>query len=144
MSMRPGVLRELRATPEFNRGAHRGEHFYDWSECFTVDGTLSVVAYPFRLPIPYRSGLVGVYAFVDTAPTGAAIILDLNRNATTIFTTQSKRPQIPAGEKETGLVTDIDVTIFHRGDFMTPDVDQVGSTQPGANLVIGTYWRFAA
>lgn len=142
--MRPSVLRELRATPEFNRAAHRGEHHFDWSETFTINGNLQVAAYPYRLPIVYRSALVAVYGWVGTAPTGAAILIDLNRNATTIFTVQSKRPRIVAAAFETDRVDDIDVAIFHRGDYCTLDVDQVGSSVAGANLVLATYWRFAS
>jgi len=142
--VRSGVVHELRPTPEFNRVAHRGEHHFDWSETFTIYGRLRVASYPFKLPIMYRAGLVAVYGFVGTAPTGAPIIIDLNRNATTIFTTQAKRPRVAIGEFETGVVNDIDVSIFHRGDVCTVDVDQVGSTQAGADLVLATYWRFAA
>jgi hypothetical protein len=135
--------RAVPAAPPFNLEAHRRQHFWDWSETFTIEGGLSVKSYPARLPLPFRSVLVLVFAFVDTAPTGAAIILDLNHNGTTIFTDQAKRPHIAVSAFNTGNVLNIDGTIFDPGDHCKLDVDQVGSTIAGSDLTCATYWRFA-
>jgi len=71
---------------------------------------------------------------VKTAPTGAALIVDINKNGSSIFTT---RPQIAAGATSGGssavfaspaTVTDSDV--------LTVDVDQIGSTVAGSDLTI--------
>jgi hypothetical protein len=77
-----------------------------------------------------------VRASVGTAPTGASLIVDVNKNGTTVFTTQANRPTIPAGTNTSGRVTSINTTSVEDGAYLTIDVDQVGSTTPGANLTV--------
>lgn len=74
-----------------------------------------------------------VFLAVNTAPTGAAIIADVNRNGTTIFTAQANRPQI-AVSAFTGYSTAINMPLFADGDYLTVDIDQVGSTVAGSEL----------
>jgi hypothetical protein len=68
-----------------------------------------------------------------TAPVGADIILDVNKNGVSLFTTQANRPTIPAGSLN-GTTTLPDIKTFTAGDKITIDVDQIGSTFAGANL----------
>ena len=75
-----------------------------------------------------------VRASVGTAPTGASLIVDVNKNGTTIFTTQSARPTIAAsGVTATGTPA---VTAWADGEYLTVDVDQVGSSVAGADLTV--------
>ena len=76
-----------------------------------------------------------VTASVGTQPTGASILVDVNKNGTTIFTTQSNRPTIAVStnEDESGAP---DVTSLAAGDYLTIDIDQIGSTIAGSNLVV--------
>src|SRR3990167_766560 len=76
-----------------------------------------------------------VYLEVKTAPTGAAIIVDVNKNGTTLFTTQSNRPQI-AISATTGTSTTIENNALAAGDLLVVDLDQVGSTIAGADLSV--------
>lgn len=76
-----------------------------------------------------------VYVYVQTAPTGSSIIVDVNKNGTTIFTNQANRPQIPAGEHEDESGPP-DVTALAKNDRLDVDVDQVGSSTPGADLTV--------
>ncbi|MBM0203503.1 hypothetical protein JNW90_10540 [Micromonospora sp. STR1s_5] len=81
--------------------------------------------------------LTGVRASVGTPPTGTTPIrVDMNRNGTSIFSTQANRPTINAGQSTSGLVTAIDVATLAEEDYITVDVDTVGSTTPGANLSV--------
>jgi len=137
------VGHRLPDAPGFNMEAHRGMHPWDDFETFTIQDVLSVTSYPYRLPAPRRLEIVGVYASVGTAPTGASIIVDLNRNGTTtIFTNQGRRPQIAAGAYNSGWVSKIDLAAQRVDDFLTLDVDQVGSTIAGADLTVCVYRRF--
>lgn len=77
-----------------------------------------------------------VCAQVGTAPVGASILVDVNVNGTTIFTTQANRPSIASGATESSIVTNMNVTTITSGQSLTIDVDQVGSTTPGANLAV--------
>lgn len=75
-----------------------------------------------------------VRASVGTAPTGASLIVDVNKNGTTLFTTQSTRPTIAASG--TTNKTTPQVTTWADGDYLTVDIDQVGSTIPGSDLTV--------
>lgn len=102
---------------------------------FTFTGVLAVT--PGTIRIYNKTGFTitvsQVFLSVSLAPTTQAIIVDINKNGTTIFTTQANRPQIAAGAN-TGFTTTIDVPTLADGDYFTMDIDQVGSGTPGANL----------
>jgi hypothetical protein len=98
---------------------------------------LTVVASPLRI---YNASGVNrtiskVFIAVNTAPTGAAIIVDVHKNGVTIFTVQGNRPQIAATEF-TGQSTDIDVSAWDAGQYLTAEIDQIGSTIAGKDLVV--------
>lgn len=78
--------------------------------------------------------IVNVRATVDLAPTGASLIVDVHKNGTTIFTTQSNRPTI-AATTFTDTSTPA-VTTWAAGEYLTVDIDQVGSTVAGSDLVV--------
>src|SRR5439155_23771632 len=77
-----------------------------------------------------------VRASVGTAPTGASLVVDVNKGGTTVFTTQANRPTIAAGANTSGKVTAINVTTLNDGEYVTVDIDQVGSTVAGAVHVV--------
>ena len=104
---------------------------------FAVTGELSVdtdVAPTLPIP-PGTYEIVKAKAYVKIAPTGASIIVDVNKDGTTIFTTQSKRPQIAIGEHLDDSDTP-DVTTITEDDLMTIDIDQIGSETAGAGLTV--------
>jgi hypothetical protein len=80
--------------------------------------------------------ILAVRASAGTAPTGQALKVDVNKDGTTIFTTQANRPTIAAGTNTSGKVTNMDVTTVADGSFFTVDVDQVGSTVAGSDLTV--------
>lgn len=86
--------------------------------------------------------IVGIRATcaVGKAPTGADVILDVNKNGTTLFTTQGNRPKVTATNTIGALATP-DVTTWNAGDVLTIDVDQIGSTLAGSlvTVTIGVY-----
>jgi hypothetical protein len=102
---------------------------------FFVAGTLTAVSSPIRLHAPEAMTITNVTAAVNTAPTGASLIVDVNKNGTTIFTSQGNRPTIVATEFQ-DLSSVPDVTAIAQNDVITVDVDQIGSTVAGADLVV--------
>lgn len=80
--------------------------------------------------------ILSVRASVGTAPTGQSLIVDVNVNGTTIFTTQANRPTIAAAGNTSGKVTNMDVTTIADGSYFTVDVDQVGSGTAGSDLTV--------
>ena len=96
-------------------------------------GTLTATAGSDRLYVPYACTIVNVYASVSTAPTGADLICDVHKGGTTLFSTQGNRPTI-AASAFTDATSTPDVTAISAGDYLTLDVDQIGSTIAGADL----------
>ncbi|WP_344580485.1 hypothetical protein [Nonomuraea roseoviolacea] len=104
---------------------------------FSITGTVAVGVGTFRL---YNDSgqawtIVAVRATVGTAPTGSALIVDVNKNGVTVFGTQANRPSIAAGSN-TAKSTGMSVTTVADGEYLTVDVDSVGSTVAGSNLVV--------
>ena len=107
---------------------------------FAMAGTLVVVGGNTRFYLPFACTIQSVWMGVGTAPTGAAIIADVNKNGTTIFTTQANRPTIPISGFYSGLVTNMNVTSLLAGDYLSVDVDQIGSSVSGANLSVNVLY----
>lgn len=80
--------------------------------------------------------IVKAYAYLKTGPTGADLIVDINKNGTSIWNaTPANRLTVSAGNTE-GTQTSFDTTSLAEGDTLTIDVDQVGSTVAGADLLV--------
>jgi len=109
---------------------------------FSEVGDLATKTGTFRFYCQRAYTIVEVEAAVGTAPTGAAVIVDVNKNGTTIFTTQSNRPQI-AVSTFVDSAGGIDVSSLADGDYLTVDIDQIGSTVAGADLVVSIRLRRA-
>jgi len=113
-----------------------GTSGYVWTQAiFTGGGELEVGSGYFRIYAPVAMTIDKVFAAVTTAPTGDAIIVDVNKNGTTIFTTQGSRPSIAATEYTDESDTP-DVTTLAAGDYLTFDIDQIGSTVAGSNITV--------
>ena len=81
-----------------------------------------------------RSGeFVGEAGYIDTAPTGAAAIVDIEKNGTTIYST---KPQfaISSNTLTAGTIKTDGTEDFVSGDRVTFKVTQIGSTEPGEGL----------
>lgn len=102
---------------------------------FAVTGTLAVATGKSRVYLEGSYSIDSVRAAVNTAPVGASVIVDVNKNGTTVFTTQGNRPTIAAaGFLSTGTAPD--VLTFVAGDYITVDVDQIGSSTAGSDLTV--------
>ena len=102
---------------------------------FSRPGVLTVASGTAKLRIPVDATIAGVSATVGAAAVGAAVVIDVNRNGTTIFTTQANRPQIAAGATAVGESVP-NVAALSAGDVLTVDVDQVGSSAAGSDLTV--------
>lgn len=100
-----------------------------------VPGDLYVKAGADRVMVTRAGTITKARLRVATAPTGAALVCDLHLNDTSIWNAnQANRVQIAAGATS-GSQTAFDTTGVAEGDELRLDVDQVGSTVPGAELV---------
>jgi len=76
---------------------------------------------------------LAVSMHVQEAPVGAALIADLNENGVSMFST---KPQIAAGQTTGGGNAVFSDTALAAGAEITLDIDQKGSTTPGADLTV--------
>jgi hypothetical protein len=88
-----------------------------------------------RFRFPFAATLEGVSAAVNTAPTGASIVLDVNKNGVSIYPI-SAHPTILATTFDSGVEAVPDTTGIVSGDYLQVDVDQVGSIIPGSDLTV--------
>ena len=103
----------------------------------SLSGTLSVGAGTLRYTNRAGSALTirEVHLAVNTAPAGAALIVDVNLDGVSIFASPADRPQVAAGAYA-GSSALIGTSAWAANAVLTVDVDQVGSSTPGANLVV--------
>lgn len=87
-----------------------------------------------RIPMTRPAIVRETMLICGTAPATQAIIVDINKNGTTMYST---RPQIAAAAT-TGSASPDSATYstrcLARGDYLTMDVDQVGTGTTGADL----------
>lgn len=100
-----------------------------------ISGNQTAAANKHYWLVPEACEIVDIRAYANTAPVGSAMILDVNKNGTTLFTDQDDRPTIAAGENES-TTTNPAVTTLAAGDRLSFDVDQIGSGTAGAGLTI--------
>lgn len=108
---------------------------------FSRAGTLTTATGVSRIYIPQDMVFMDCRLGVNTAPTGASIIVDINKNGTTLFTTQGNRPTIAISGNSGAQGAAPDVTKYAAGDYATVDIDQIGSTVAGADLCVALYLR---
>ena len=88
--------------------------------------------------MPFAMTLTKVKASVNTAPTGASIIVDINEGGSTIFSTQSNRPTIAASGTTANAAGINDANLADNA-LITFDIDQVGSSDKGKGLKVTLY-----
>lgn len=101
---------------------------------FSRAGTLFVQQSPSRFYIDQPSTISMVRISVGGSPIGGTVVVDVNKNGTTVFTDQSRRPSIGDGEFTDTAVPDI--TSLNIGDYLTVDIDAVGTNYPGTDLTV--------
>lgn len=116
-------------------GARTYPRQLSWYEDGSV--TVDTVKGPLRR-IDAAVTLTGCYLSVKTAPTGAALIVDIKKASTpngTFTSIFSSLPQISASAFA-GNSTSLSTTTLNAGDYLRMDVTQVGSTVAGAGLTV--------
>lgn len=114
---------------------YTGEIIQTKAISFYIDDVLEIGENTMSIISPLGLTIKEIRVGVDVAPTGASLIIDININGTTIYTTQANRPTI-AIDAFSVVATIPDITTILLGDKITLDIDQVGSTIAGENLSI--------
>jgi len=101
----------------------------DYSMMLTQQGTLSTTTGTARWYAPYNIATNSIKAYVETAPVGSALSIDIKKNGTSAAT-----PSISDGAvSATEITSAVSLTA---GDYLTVDITGVGSSTAGENLNI--------
>ncbi len=114
--------------------------FESWFSFPTGDVVAEVGTHP--LYAEEDRTIVKIQCFVTTAPTGAALVADVNKDDVTLFTNQAApddRPTIAISAK-TSTTTIPSITAWGAGTFLTVDIDIIGSTIAGAGFTLKVIW----
>jgi predicted aconitase with swiveling domain len=101
---------------------------------FQSVGVLTAAAGKAFVVAPYGGTIKKIAARVGATSAGSSILVDINKNGTTIFTTQANRPTIAAASVVATLAGTPEVLTFAAGDLLSVDIDQIGSGTAGSNL----------
>ena len=101
----------------------------EFIKAYRYDDTLAVSTGEKRLYLQKAYTLKSIHAYVDTAPTGASVNLDILKNGTSLQTVS-----IAAGATK-GTQTSLSHSIA-ADDYLTVDITQIGSTTAGSDLYL--------
>lgn len=93
---------------------------------FTYTGTIATLANNAQWYLPVACVFLSGDISLVTASSSGAVTVDINKNGTTIYTTQANRPSLAASATH-GTFTTPDVTTFAAGDRIGVDVDAAGT-----------------
>lgn len=119
----------------------KNEISIEWFGFAASDETsnLSTGTSKFTIPyFPFAAKILAIIIEVNTAPTGSTLIVDINKNTVSIFST---RISIDAGEisSETAATPYVLATVptdIAKGDSISVDIDAIGLTIAGAGLKV--------
>ncbi len=104
---------------------------------FTISGTLIVgTSLTPILPAHRTLTIIKAFATLKTAPVGASLLVDINKNGTSIWTSTPANRLTVLSSATSGSQSSFDTTTLADEDGLTLDVDQVGSTTAGADLSV--------
>lgn len=133
--VRVDIQRDVR-TVEVQREGPRGPRGpRSWTQAFSSMGDLDVFVGDVAFPVPFDSTLDIVLGTLDPAapPAGSDVLVDVNLDGNSIFAAPGDRLTFGAGV--TFATAPVAVTATF-GQRLTVDVDQIGSTSPGQDLVV--------
>jgi len=100
----------------------------------TTNLTTGTAKATFRMP--YAMYVNEVRANVNTAPSGSTIIVDVNKNASSIFSTRVTIDSAEKTSKTAATAAVITTNSLADDDEITIDIDQIGSTTAGKGLKV--------
>lgn len=125
------------------------EYFEIYDGSFGLPTAIPAENLPFTYSGPLQAGIglttypikggtftiLSIAARVSGAPTGSSVIIDINKNGSSIYGNQSYRPTVLDGTYE-AVVGTHNVSQVVDGDYLSLDIDQVGSAIAGAYLTV--------
>lgn len=102
---------------------------------FTMAGVVAASEGRLRFYVEDDCTIEQVRASLGVPAVGSNLVVDVNRNGTSIFSSTATQPTVVAGEN-TGVAVPDTTTDLVAGDYLTIDIDQIGATTPGSDLVV--------
>jgi hypothetical protein len=113
------------------------------TQMYTVPGPLAPGTGITEFVVTVPGDIVNCWCSTSATFTGSAVIVDVNINGVTVFTTQANRPTVVAGaRRDISATPDAAAADFIAGDRITVDVDQVGTHAAGDSLTIGVEYIY--
>lgn len=88
-------------------------------------GDLAALTGTARFYVPAAGTLQSVEASVSTPPTGQGVIVDVNKNGSSVFASSQAQPAVGVAAFTSGRRSP-NTTALAAGDYLTVDIDQVG------------------
>ena len=118
----------------------------DWLRC-SIQGLLATgTAIVPAIVVPRAGAIAKCTCRVGTAPTGASILVDINKNGDTglsIFSGATRLTIAAAGFADNKTTFHASNSILAADDYLTIDIDQVGSTIAGADFSLTIEYRLS-
>ena len=89
--------------------------------------------------VPYTYTLTDVKAAVNSAPTGSNLIVDINKNGSSILSTKLSIDDGETSSSTAATPVVISDSSLPDGSVISIDIDQVGGTNPGKGLKVTLY-----
>jgi hypothetical protein len=86
-----------------------------------------------RVYMPFAGIINRARAFLKVEPTGSNVIIDVNKNGTSVF---GATKLIVLDGENLGVSEAFETATFSAGDYLTVDVDQIGSGDAGEKLTV--------
>ena len=103
-----------------------------------IDGTLTTATNVGMAHIVHESGeIVAVYIHCKTPGSAGSTIVDVNLNGTTIFTTQSNRPELAYDDADgVAKAAAVEIATVAEYDVLTTDIDQIATDAADLSILI--------
>lgn len=106
---------------------------------FSAAGVLTTRTGASKVSLHGSGTIVAIHAYLGTAPTGTTTFkVDVNKNGTTIYGTQTNRP-IWTASANAATVGAHSVTTYSNNDQLSVDIDAIGSTIAGSDLTVSVW-----
>jgi len=103
---------------------------------FSMRDQIQVAVGTMFLPFDSNGTFVSVQAVLSVPPSGQDVLIDLMVNNISVWSNPADRITIPVGVDESAIITVFDTATLVPGDRLSVNVDQVGSINPGQDLVL--------
>jgi len=102
-----------------------------------IEGALAIATQVGQTLIITSPGTIEhIYAYVETLGSSGSTIIDVNKNGTSLYTTQANRPTIAFDDSDHVVSTTPDVTSVTTNDIITLDIDEVAIDASTLTVVI--------